>query len=157
MTCAKDGNAAPACALGRAERALFLGRLACYVYVFGLLLLLLAYGVSGKPSGGPLALICGALTAVIAAASNLVFHALLGVSALFVEDTSSLYWAAQKLSFAFGGPTFPPDHYQQAMGAEPGFIRHTTLALAAWTSLSVMCVHFTVAARSLRSKTTAVD
>ena len=50
-------------------------------------------------ASGPLCSICGALTAVIAATLNLMFCAVLGLSAIFSDDTSAAYSAWQKLSF----------------------------------------------------------
>ena len=117
----------------------------------------------GLPAGGVLALICGALTAVVAATLNLVFYAMIGLSAFFIEDTSPVYWVWQKLSFVFGGLMFPLDMYpstlQQiadatpfpsllyapgriAIGAEPAFLWRSTLHLAAWTVIAVFAAHF---------------
>lgn len=111
----------------------------------------------GWPSGGVLALICGALTALVAATLNLIFYALIGLSAFFIEDTSPVFWVWQKLSFVFGGLMFPLDMYPEplqrvanltpfptllyapgriAIGAAPPFIWHTTLLLAAWLLLA---------------------
>jgi ABC-2 type transport system permease protein len=138
------------------------------VFGFGLALVLTRVptpeGVSiGLPSGGVLALICGALTAVAAATLNLIFCALIGLSAFFIEDTSPVYWVWQKLSFVFGGLMFPLDIYPDTMraianatpfpsllyapgriaiGAEPGFVWHTTLVLAAWMVFGVLCAQF---------------
>lgn len=115
------------------------------------------------PSGGLLALICGALTAVVAATLNLIFCAIIGLSAFFIEDTSPIYWVWQKLSFVFGGLMFPLDIYPPVMrsianvtpfpsllyapgriaiGAEPAFVWRSVLMLAAWTVFGVLCAHF---------------
>lgn len=152
--------------LGRARRAVLLGRLALGVYAFGSLASLTpASALEGMsaPAGGPLALICGALTAVVATSSNLVFSGLSGVCALFVEDPSAIYWFWQKLSFVFGGLIFPLDLYPRhlsgaadltpfpalldasgrvALGAEPSFAWHTLLALGAWIALKVISARF---------------
>jgi ABC-2 type transport system permease protein len=136
------------------------------VFGFGMSLLL-AGGSDGSgaglPSGGIFSLICGALTAVVAATLNLVFCALIGLSAFFLEDTSPVYWVWQKLSFVFGGLMFPLDIYPSAMrsialatpfpsllyapgriaiGAQPTFVWHTVVVLAAWTLFAVTCAHF---------------
>ena len=116
----------------------------------------------GLPSGGVLALVCGALTAVVAATLNLLFCAIIGLSAFFIEDTSPLYWVWQKSGFVFGGLMFPLDMYPDAMqrlahatpfpsllyapgriaiGAPPNFTWHATLQLAAWTCLAVALAH----------------
>jgi ABC-2 type transport system permease protein len=138
------------------------------VFGFGLALLLTRVstpeGVNVLlPSGGPLALVCGALTAVVAATLNLVFYAIIGLCSFVIEDTSPIYWVWQKLSFVFGGLMFPLDIYPDtlhavanatpfpsllygpariAIGAEPAFIWRTTLVLAAWTLFGVLCAHF---------------
>ena len=142
-------------------RMLFLGVFGC-----GLALLLSGAGEgagSGLPSGGVLALICGALTAVVAAALNLIFCVIIGLSAFFIEDTSPVYWVWQKLSFVFGGLMFPLDLYpgkmraladatpfpsllyapgRIAIGAEPAFVWRSVIVLAAWTVFGVVCAHF---------------
>ncbi len=138
------------------------------VFGFGLSLLLTRGATPdgssiGLPSGGVLGLICGALTAVAAATLNLIFCALIGLSAFFIEDTSPVYWVWQKLSFVFGGLMFPLDIYPDtlrtvanatpfpallyapgriAIGAGAGFIGRTSLVLAAWTVFGVLCAHF---------------
>jgi len=105
------------------------------------------------PGGGLLSLICGALTAVVAAALSLLFYAIIGLSAFFIEDTAPVFWVWQKLGFVFGGLMFPLDVYPSslqtlasftpfpsllyapgriAIGAEPAFLWHATLVLAAW-------------------------
>jgi ABC-2 type transport system permease protein len=118
---------------------------------------------TGLPSGGLPALICGALTAVVAATLNLIFCAIIGLCAFFLEDTSPIYWVWQKLSFVFGGLMFPLDMYpgpmraiadltpfpsllygpgRIAVGAEPAFIGHTVMVLAGWTVFGVLAARF---------------
>ncbi len=122
-----------------------------------------AFLSGGLPSGGPLALICGALTAVVAAALNLLFYAVIGLSAFFIEDTSPVYWVWQKLAFVFGGLMFPLDMYPAslqrvasftpfpsllyapgriAIGAEPAFVWRSTLVLAAWAVLATVFAQY---------------
>lgn len=112
----------------------------------------------GLPLGGALGLVCGALTALIAAGLQLLFLAIIGLSAFFIQDTAPIYWVWQKLSFVFGGLMFPLDLYPDtlqkvagvtpfpwllyapgrvAIGAEPAFLWKTTLALATWLVISV--------------------
>lgn len=74
------------------------------------------------------ALICRALSAVLAALPNLVFCALIGLCAFFLEDTSPVYWLCEKLSFAFGGPMFPLDLYPDPMLALGGALAVASLA-----------------------------
>ncbi|HEX3774742.1 MAG TPA: ABC-2 family transporter protein [Polyangiaceae bacterium] len=146
--------------------AMFLRMLLLGMFGFGLCAIL-ARSAAGPnasmwPSGGPLALLCGTLTAVVAAALNLVFRTLIGLSAFFVQDTSPVYWVWQKLSFAFGGLLFPLDMYPDslqsiaaatpfpsllyapgriAIGAEPAFAWRAIATLAVWSIMSVLCVH----------------
>jgi ABC-2 type transport system permease protein len=146
---------------------MFLRMLMLGVFGFGLCAILTrsaaGANASAWPSGGPLALLCGMLTAVVAAALNLVFRAMIGLSAFFVQDTSPVSWVWQKLSFVFGGLMFPLDMYPDslqsiaaatpfpsllyapgriAIGAEPAFVWHALATLAAWSIVSVLCVHF---------------
>jgi ABC-2 type transport system permease protein len=117
------------------------------VFGFGLALLLSAAtegAGSGLPSGGVLALICGALTAVVAAALNLIFCAIIGLSAFFIEDTSPVYWVWQMRALADATP-FPSLLYAPgriAIGAEPAFVWRSVIVLAAWTLFAVLCAHF---------------
>ena len=141
-----------------------LGTLLTRMAVLGLFGFGFAFALGGGlPTGGVLALICGALTAVVAATLNLVFYAMIGLSAFFIEDTSPVYWVWQKLSFVFGGLMFPLDMYPSALqkianatpfpsllyapgriaiGAEPAFLWCSTLHLAAWTLVAVFAAHF---------------
>jgi ABC-type uncharacterized transport system permease subunit len=152
--------------LSRARRTVLLGRLVLGVYAFGALALLTpASALEGMsaPVAGPLALICGALTAVVATSSNLVFSGLSAACALFAEDPSAVYWFWQKLSFVFGGLLFPLDLYPRtlssaadltpfpalldassrvALGAEPSFAWHTLLALGCFIAFKVISVRF---------------
>jgi ABC-type uncharacterized transport system permease subunit len=155
-----------------------LGRLVLGVYAFGSLASLThastLEGLSAT-AAGPLALICGALTAVVATSLNLVFSGLSGVCALFVEDPSAIYWFWQKLSFVFGGLIFPLDLYPRtlsgaadltpfptlldasgrvALGAEPGFAWHTLLALGAWIALRVISTRFALRRAPRKSQLT---
>jgi len=167
----------------RVRRALLLGRLVLGLYAFGSLALLTpASALEGMsaPAAGPLALICGALMAVVATSLNLVFSGLSGVWALFVEDPSAIYWFWQKLSFLFGGLIFPLDLYPRnlsgaadltpfpalldasgrvALGAEPGFAWHTLLALGAWIALKMISARFAArrAARALDESRLALE
>jgi len=130
-----------------------------------LILVFFGFGIAYAPSGGLafgglLVLLCGALTAVVAATLNLIFCAIIGLSAFFVEDTSSLYWVWQKLGFVFGGWMFPLDIYPDAVrtvanatpfpsllyapgrigiGAEPAFVWQITLVLAGWLIVRRSC------------------
>jgi len=127
---------------------------------FGIALLL----SGGLPSGGGLALVCGALTAVVAATLNLIFCGIIGLSAFFLEDTSPVYWVWQKLAFVLGGLMFPLDIYPDAVrsvanatpfpallyapgriaiGAEPAFLAQTALVLAGWLIVAAVSAHFT--------------
>lgn len=129
------------------------------VFGFGMAL----YLGGGLPSGGLLALVCGALTAVVAATLNLVFSAIIGLSAFFVEDASPAYWVWQKLSFVFGGLMFPLDIYPDAMqkiahatpfpsllyapgriaiGASPAFASESGLRLALWLGLAIVTANY---------------
>jgi ABC-2 type transport system permease protein len=141
-----------------------LGTLLVRMLILGVFGVGIAYALSGGlASGGLLALLCGALTAVVAATLSLVFCAIIGLSAFFVEDTSPLYWVWQKLSFVFGGLMFPLDMYPEtvrtvasatpfpsllyapgriAIGAEPAFVWQTSLALAGWLIVAVVSAHF---------------
>ena len=72
----------------------------------------LAFMVSGALSSGSwLSVLCGTLTAALTATLNLIFSGIIGLCALFIDDTSALYWVWQKLTFALGGPVFPLDMY----------------------------------------------
>ena len=124
----------------------------------------IAYALSGGlPAGGALALVCGALTAVVAATLNLIFCGVIGLSAFFIGDTSPVYWVWQKLAFVFGGLMFPLDMYPSsvraianatpfpsllyapgriAIGAEPAFVWQTALVLAGWLLVAVVSAHF---------------
>ena len=124
----------------------------------------IAFALSGQlPSGGCLALLCGALTAVVAATLNLIFSGIIGLSAFFIEDTSPVYWVWQKLAFVFGGLMFPLDMYPDtvrriasatpfpsllyapgrvAIGADSGFVWQTTLVLAGWLIVAIVSAHF---------------
>jgi len=129
--------------------------------VFGFAMALYLGG--GLPSGGVLALVCGALTAVVAATLSLVFTAIIGLSAFFIEDASPVYWVWQKLGFVFGGLMFPLDIYPNAIqkiahatpfpsllyapgriaiGASPAFAGQSALLLAIWFALAVAGAHF---------------
>jgi ABC-type uncharacterized transport system permease subunit len=97
---------------------------------------------AGLPSGGLPALICGALTAVVAAMLNLIFCATSGLCAFFLETTSPLYWGWQKLGFAFGGLMFPLDTYPDtlrgtALATPFPSLLYALILAAAWTT----CVH----------------
>jgi ABC-type uncharacterized transport system permease subunit len=158
--------AAVSTAVAEARGALLGRMLLLGVLGFGMSLLL-----AGSPEGSGVALpssgvcssICGALTAVVAATLNLVFCALLGLSAFFFEDTSPVYWVWQKLSFVFGGSTFPLDIYPSAlrslalespfptllyapgriaMAAQPSFVWHAVVV--AWISFAVTCAYCAV-------------
>jgi ABC-2 type transport system permease protein len=141
-----------------------LGTLLVRMLMLSLFGFAIAYALGGGlASGGLLALVCGALTAVVAATLNLVFSAIIGLSAFFIEDTSPLYWVWQKLGFVFGGLMFPLDMYPEtvrtvanatpfpsllyapgriAIGAEPAFVWQTTLVLAGWFAVAVVSAHF---------------
>ncbi|HEX7450631.1 MAG TPA: ABC-2 family transporter protein [Polyangiaceae bacterium] len=141
-----------------------LGTLLVRMLILGLFGFGIAYLLSGGlASGGLLALVCGALTAVVAATLNLIFCAIIGLSAFFTEDTSPLYWVWQKLAFVFGGLMFPLDMYPEAVrtvanatpfpsllyapgriaiGAEPAFLWQTTLVLLGWLVVAVVSAHF---------------
>jgi ABC-2 type transport system permease protein len=114
----------------------------------------IAFALGGElPRGGGFALLCGALMAVVAATLSLLFYAIIGLSAFFIEDTSPVYWVWQKLSFVFGGLMFPLDVYPRtlqrvasftpfpsllyapgriATGVPPAFLWHSILVLGMW-------------------------
>jgi len=113
-----------------------------------------ATSVGALPSGGALALICGAFAALFAALLNLVFSTLIGLSTLLIQDTSSVDWFFEKLSFVFGGP-FPlapyPDAFQHAAAVTPGklalsadtaFVWRSLLLLGGWGLVGVGATHF---------------
>jgi ABC-2 type transport system permease protein len=140
-----------------------LGTLLVRMFVLGLFGFGIAYALSGGlAAGGLLALLCGALTAVVAATLNLIFSAIIGLSAFFIEDTSPLYWVWQKMAFVFGGLMFPLDMYPEtvrsianatpfpsllyapgriAIGAELAFLWQTTLLLAGWLAVAIVSAH----------------
>ena len=122
-----------------------------------------ATSVGALPSGGALALVCGAFVAFLAALLNLVFSALIGLCAFFIQDTSPVYWVWQKLGFVFGGLLFPlelyPDSIRQvasftpfpsllyapgkiAVGADAPFVWHSLLLLGMWGLIGVSSAHF---------------
>ncbi len=105
MTINKWAAASIAIGPARSARRAFLGSFAqamdtllARLRVFGAVGLALSWFLCGMSetapagllAGGPLASICGALTAVVAAALNLVFYGVVGLSALFVKDTSPM-------------------------------------------------------------------
>ncbi|HET7542517.1 MAG TPA: ABC-2 family transporter protein, partial [Polyangiaceae bacterium] len=82
------------------------------------------------PRGGFSALLAGALAAVGAATLSLLFYAIIGLSAFFIEDTSPVQWVWQKLSFVFGGLMFPLDVYPRAMQRVASFTPFPSLLYA---------------------------
>jgi ABC-2 type transport system permease protein len=77
----------------------------------------------GLLGGAGLSLLCGLFTAFVAAMLNVIFSAMLGLSAFVFEDPGPVYWLWQKLGFAFGGLMFPldlyPDTLRHIAGATP--------------------------------------
>ena len=82
------------------------------------------------PSGGPLALLCGVLSAAVSATFGLLCDAGSGLSALFSEDASPLLRLEHRLSLGFGEPMLPFDICPGA-GPFPPFSWPSTLALLA--------------------------
>lgn len=115
--------------------------------------------------GGPeLSLVCGLFTAFVAATLNVIFSAMIGLSAFFIEDTSPVYWLWQKLGFALGGLIFPLDLYPDtvshlacappfpslleapariAIGAGSPFIWPSGFVLGGWLVVAALSTHFT--------------
>jgi hypothetical protein len=87
------------------------------------------FNTCGLPRAALPAVICGALTGVVAALPNLAFCALIGLCAFFLEDTSPVHWLCEKLSFAFGGLMLPLDLYPDPMLSLGGALAVASVAL----------------------------
>ena len=88
----------------------------------------------GLPSGDFFALLCGALTAVVSAARNLVFALtdLMSPLAICPDALRQLANVTPVPSLFYAPGPIP-------MGAEPPLLWRSTLVLAAWTFLATLC------------------
>jgi ABC-2 type transport system permease protein len=103
------------------------GDLAVRLLALGVTGVIAAYGFSGawpsEPAGLLLAVPCGIAAGVLA----LVFQAVIGVCAFWVQDVTPLYWVWQKLAFVLGGLLLPLDLY-------PEWLR----SIAEWTPFTAL-------------------
>lgn len=87
----------------------------------------LAWGFGGSLPTDPRGLLFAVPLGLLAAAVGLLFHAVIGLTAFWLQDCSPLYWIWQKLAFVFGGLLLPLEIY-------PEWLR----AIALWTPFSAL-------------------
>lgn len=81
----------------------------------------LALAFAGDVPADPRGLLVALPLGVLAAVLVLLFHALIGLLAFWLQDVSPIYWVWQKLTFILGGLMLPLEIY-------PGWLRALALA-----------------------------
>jgi ABC-2 type transport system permease protein len=77
----------------------------------------LAWLLSGAFPSEPAGVLCALPIGALCAVALLGFHAIIGLSAFWLQDCSPLYWVWQKAAFVLGGLLLPLDVY-------PDWLRH---------------------------------
>ena len=72
---------------------------------------LLAWTLSGGLPADLRGALCALPIGAIAAVALLAFHAMIGLTAFWIQDCSPIYWIWQKLAFLLGGLMLPLDIY----------------------------------------------
>ena len=106
---------------------------------------LLAWALSGALPADLRGLLCALPIGALGAVALLLFHAMIGLGAFWLQDCTPIYWIWQKLAFVLGGLMLPLDIY-------PGWLR-SVAELSPFAALiyapASLALHFD-AARSLQ-------
>jgi ABC-2 type transport system permease protein len=119
----------------------------------------LAWALSGAWPADSRGLLLALPLGLLAGLVGLVFHALIGLSAVWLQDVSPVFWVWQKLAFALGGLILPLEIYpawlrtvagwtpfsalmhgtgRMAFGLDPAFAAEVAGRLVIWGALSAL-------------------
>jgi len=87
----------------------------------------LAFVLAGRLPSDPRGLLLAVPLALLAGWVGLCFHAAIGLTAMWLQDSSPVYWIWQKAAFILGGLLLPLEIY-------PAWLRE----IAAWTPFSAL-------------------
>lgn len=136
-----------------------LGALAVRAIVLGIAGFGFALLLAGGLPEHPLALLVALPTGLVSMAFGMITCCSIGLSAIWLQDVSPIYWVWQKLAFVFGGLLIPLDVYpawlrtvaeytpfhallyssgRLVLGFTPAVVLESSLRLVLWTTITIV-------------------